>query len=176
MISMQEAAKICDVSPKIREKVAIELQASYPFPIRESGKIFLKAFYSAMFGPPPSESYALYPPRWIVTLSSDDGSIIDLRKEPPEYFGITGRPDQPFAQFAFTHDWSLEELEENLSVFFQTYDVLVRQWSQSPSSDASKTDSEEKKLFRNLFDKLSPTPLLRCYLKLGQDFFTWVGY
>jgi hypothetical protein len=174
MLSMERAKNICDVSPTIRQRVALELKASFPFPVTVGQEIFLRAFYYARFGPPPRPLADLYPPNWLVTLSPDNGRLVALEEKPPQFYGIDGAHDKPFAQHAYTYDWTPEELERNKKLFFDIYDRLFRDWRRNPLS--ANADPEEKRIFRRLFNELSPSPLLKSYLAVGRDFFTWVGF
>ena len=170
---MEKADRICNDSQEIREKVALELRASFPFPVILYGEVLIRAFYYARFGPPPAAVDDLYPPKWLVTLSSDKGQIISLERKPPEFYGINGAPNQPFAQHAYTHYLSLESMEKDKKQFFQAYDNLVNEWI---TSKFNNNDSQSKKAFRELFNRLSPPPLLKSYLIVGRDFFNWMGF
>ena len=80
--------------PKIRAKVAHELNDSYPVPTKDA----LVVFFSAQSRLPPAKVFKLWPPNWIAWFSPKDGFLLRLEEHLPEYYGLSGRRDGPICR------------------------------------------------------------------------------
>src|SRR5262245_50552114 len=75
----QELWKIAWFDRTIRARVALELLASWPIPVRVTEQIQFRFFYYASFGPPPAKQFKLYPPCWEAWIAAD-GTVEKLHR------------------------------------------------------------------------------------------------
>ena len=160
--------------PRIRSKVAHELNASYPMPTRDALVIFFSARVPTPFGP-TAKAYTLWPPNWIVWLSPIDGTLLRIEEHTPEYYGMAEWHDEPFAEWpmgSFLHkDWTSQKIIDSIvAELIGSMNVLYANWfnGKHPNLAAANT-------FRTTFREIEPHPLMACYRHVAPDFFRWVG-
>jgi hypothetical protein len=163
---MKKAMDIGTFDQAIRKRVAMELGASWPVPVENS----IVFFYFARFGPPPAQVDQLYPPSWVVSLSPEDGRVLNIEKKDPAYFGIDGRPDKPFAQHAYPSDWTFGTVTKKKDRLFECMDILYPEWMYGRVPDSRSAID-----FRALFPELAAPPMMVCYRHISPRFFSWIG-
>ena len=152
--------------PKIRAKVAHELNDSYPVPTKDA----LVVFFSAQSRLPPAKVFKLWPPNWIAWFSPKDGSLLRLEEHLPEYYGLSGRRDGPFAEWAPPEEWKTAGVvDSKVADLIASMNTLYPEWF-----EGKRPGVEAAKMFRVRFLELEQ-PLIGCYRHVAPDFFKWVG-
>jgi hypothetical protein len=158
---------------KIHGKVAHELTDAYPVPTREALVIFFSARVPTPFGP-TATSYTLWPPNWIVWLSPTDGRVLRIEEHTPEYYGMAGSRDEPFAEWPLSSvlhtDWTREIVDRKVADLIGSMNVLYAHWFNGKHPDPVAAHT-----FRATFQELEPQPLMACYKHVAPEFFKWVG-
>jgi hypothetical protein len=171
-LSVAEIRQIAWFDQTIREKVAIELLASWPIPEQGKNGVGFWFFYYASFGPPPAKEFKLYPPCWRVWISQDDGAISQLERIEPKHVGLDVKERQPFATHAWPRDWTLEVADRKRAELLEAYETVLPLWQKRKGEQA---DLPEVADFRKRFLELTEPPLIPCYRALGKNFFAWLG-
>jgi hypothetical protein len=172
LIEMTRAAEIGSLDPRIRSKVAVELESSWPIPTRVGPALELRFFYYARYGPPPAEYDDLYPPSWWAAISAETGKVLRVTKGRPSEFGIAGPPDKPFARHAFPTEWTPAAVATMKEQMLHLLDDIVAAWVQG---DNRREVATMKAHFAKLFVPLAAPPLIVCYRSVSRPFYDWVG-
>ena len=173
VIEIGHLLKTFRLDSKIKGMVAHELTDAYPVPTRDALVLFFSARVPTPFGP-TAKAYTLWPPNWIVWLSPTDGTVLRIEEHTPEYYGMAGWRDEPFAEWPLDSvlhkDWTREIMEGKVAELIGTMNVLYTRWfnGKHPDPAAAKT-------FRTTFQELEPHPLMACYRHVAPEFLEWVG-
>jgi hypothetical protein len=149
----------------------MELEASWPIPIRDHGAEFA-FFYFARFGPPPAEVDQLYPPQWFAVISAQTGELVSLEKRHPEAFGNPGPADRPFAEHTFPAHWTPEIMDAIKAELTGLSDTLTSAWFSGVGAAPSGRVAAR---FRDLFPNWVAPPLVPSYRFVSPAYFDWVG-
>jgi hypothetical protein len=169
--SVEELWRIAAFDQSIHARVAWELLASWPIPVREDADLGYRFFYYAAFGPPPAKVYKLWPPSWIVHIATD-GTVSGLRRITPQDAGLSVAEGEPFATFSWPSSWTVEEADRKREELLKSYDAAVSAWvTDVPASAGGKPVAD----FRRRFLELTQSALLPCYRTLGNAFFPWAS-
>jgi hypothetical protein len=171
---MKQAVQLARFDKKIRSKVALELQASWPVPLRARAKLQIGFFYYARWGPPPAQVDELYPPSWWAVISSDDGALLTLERRKPGDYGLAGPPDKPFAEHAFPSSWTPVLVRQMSDEVLSLLDTLSITWLSATTTDSPGV-KVKKVRFNKLFPELAAPPMLVCYRAVSPEFYEWVG-
>ena len=173
VIEIRQLIRTFRRDPRIRSKVAHELTDAYPVPTREALVIFFSARVPTPFGP-TATSFTLWPPNWIVWLSPTDGTVLRIEEHTPEYYGMAGWRDEPFAEWPLDSvlhkDWTREIMEGKVAELIGTMNVLYTRWFNGKHPDLAAA-----KAFRTTFQEHEPQPLMACYRHVAPEFFKWIG-
>jgi hypothetical protein len=99
-----------------------------------------------------------------------DGRLGRPERVEPKVLGINAPPGEPFATHAWPATWTVDQANEKRRALLTAYDAVLPLWLQRGSASAPSVVA-----FRRQFLELTEPPLLPAYLKLGADFFAWLG-
>ena len=171
MLPISELIRIGSFDRRIREKVGLELRASWPFPDRRLSAVVI--FYYQRYSRPPAELAELFPPTW-EALISVEGDIISLDLKTPSDYGIGSPPDVPFAKHGYPRDWSRPSISAIRSDLETVCDQLYPAFLRGVASQ-SEILKQPRRRFCELFPDWAPRPMLVCYRAVSPEFYSWTG-
>ena len=168
MLKTSKASQILSFDQAIRKQVAVELSASFPIPVLEKGVLSYQAFYYHLGRTAEPATFKVYPPGWLATIDSAEGSLLTLNYHEPAFYGLEATKNEPFAVHKFEYPFAFAQLDGKIAEWQTATDALIPEWEENPSGRHAKPDYVE------LFRQLNAAPLLPCYRKLS-GFFHWIG-
>jgi hypothetical protein len=169
LIPIREAVQISMFDKTIRSEVALELSASWPFPVKDPSRLVV--FYYSTFVAPKRPN-RIYPPQWRTLISADDGKVVSVEKRKPADFGVSGPPDVPMAEHSYPKDWTQEFVDGITSELTVLCDDLYPAWLTGRSSQEPAI-RRSILAFRKLFPDWAARPMLVCYRHVAPEFFAW---
>lgn len=179
MLKTAEINDILRFDDSIRSKIALEMTASLPIPLRQAvngrNVLFAQSFYFGRKYYPEFEKADLYPPSWKVRVNWQTGDVIDIEEKESDYFGVGRDRFTSFATVSYrsmadeANERQLGTVMERLDRLLELYDTVVDQWMLGSAPARGSANQ-----FQSLFTSLVEPPLLPVYRKLGSDFFGWI--
>lgn len=167
--SVRQVYEVASTGAAIREKVALELSASWPVPIRKAGGYAFKFFYYRLSGPPRKPSFDIYPPVMVVEIDADGRPDVPADVSPAT-LGLRSPPGVVLGTHAWPASWTQSQIDAKVVGLLEAYDRMIPLWlSHGSAADPRGED------FARRFVELSEPTLLPYYRALGPDFFAWIG-